>query len=227
MTEWKPRVWVTRTCPSAFDSAAQWIAAGATIFMSPLLSVQRVSPAPPCPPAGSTLIFTSRNGVDAFSASHQARDFDVVTVGDATAAQASQAGFQTVTSAQGTSRDVVDLILRRPNDDRRITHCSGRHVRGTISEDLTAAGRHAVRDMYYGSTLVADWPCITSDDITHVALYSPLAAKTFAQLARHRNLSNLTAISISAATDRALDGLNLRRRDVATTPDEPAMLALL
>ncbi len=61
--------------------------------------------------------------------------------------------------------------------------------------------------------------------------FSPRTAAIFARLADQAGIAEamqrVTAISISAAADAALDPLRFRERLVADRPDQPALLAAL
>ena len=59
------------------------------------------------------LLFTSANGVRAFAAASERRDFRVFAVGNATAAAARAAGFAEVTSAGGAVDDLAKLVIGR------------------------------------------------------------------------------------------------------------------
>jgi len=129
---------------------------------------------------------------------------------------------------------VTALVLKAINKSRPIIHCAGRHVRGSITEDLSAAGYNARRDLYYQSEAVTDLPAIDYAALTHIAFYSPLAAKTFQSFASQDLLGQVSLdihkavfISISRATDAALGGLHGDRpvqRHIADAPNEAAMI---
>ncbi|WP_427452384.1 uroporphyrinogen-III synthase [Litorimonas sp. WD9-15] len=208
-------IWITRTQPAAAQSASVWAEAGFEPEVLALLDVMPVAYSPI--PKNAILIFTAKNGVD-----HMAQtDHRAICVGDATAAHAEASGFRDVVSVDGTSADITRWVLANLNKDGTLIHISGRHVRGTITEDLAAAGYNATRVITYELTPVPTWPV---KRISHVALYSPLAAKTFAELARERDVSTLTTVSISKATNAELDGLSLNARYIATRPTEAALV---
>lgn len=211
----KPVIWITRTQPAAAKSALVWSEAGFKAEVLPLLDVAPI--AHPEIPDDAVLIFTSKNGVDHMTYfGHRA-----ICVGDATAEHAQATGFRDVVSVDGTSADITRWVLANLPQDQPVIHISGRHVRGTITEDLSAAGYVAKREIVYESIPGGHWP---KGRLTHVALYSPLAAKTFAVMAAGRDVSGLTSVSISRTTDDALDGLALKSRLVSDAPSEPALV---
>lgn len=211
----KPVIWITRTQPSASKSALVWADAGFKAEVLPLLDVAPI--AHPEIPDEAVLVFTSKNGVDHMSYfGHRA-----VCVGDATAAHAEARGFRDVVSVNGTSADITRWILENLPREQSVIHISGRHVRGTITEDLTEAGYPAKREIIYESIPGGHWP---KGRLTHVALYSPMAAKTFAEMAVGRDVSSLITVSISRTTDEALEGLSVKSRLISDAPSEPALV---
>lgn len=223
-------VWITRTLGSrgycgAQESAARFEALGLKPIIAPLLTLGPPPVMPPMPPHNAILIFTSPNGVDAFCGLSDARHYPVITVGDKTAQICKLAGFTDVTSASGTAADVTALILKNPHPDCPYWHMAGRHVRGAITEDLYAAGLRAERHMIYVSAPVTALPEIDLKAVDVIALYSPLAAKTLAGFAP--DVTSLTALSISAATDCGLGALMFKARVIADAPNEGAMLKAL
>ena len=208
-------IWITRTQPSADESAKVWQEAGFGPLILPLLNVVSVPHAPI--PTEAVLIFTSKNAVDHVPCSGQR----AICVGDATAECAKAAGFRDVVSVNGTSADITNWIIAELPKVRPIIHVSGRHIRGTICEDLSAAGYSASRMIVYKSVLADKIP---SKPFQAVAFYSPLAAKNFAALMGNRDVSHVRAISISAATDEELEGLTLNARLIASEPTEFALV---
>lgn len=218
-------IWITRTVPAAHKSAQAFAHLGLAAAIAPLLLISPPEAMPAIPPKDALLIFTSANGLDAFCGLTDARHWPVITVGAQTAAQARKAGFTNVSSADGTSKDVTALAKSSAALSTPIIHCAGPHVRGSISEDLSAAGYQARRDIYYRSTPVQNLPKIDLTKLNYLALYSPLAAKTLAGF--KPNLCAVTVLSISAATDTALGDLKAKSRLIAKAPNEAAMLDLL
>jgi len=215
----RPSVWITRTLPAANESAIAWQRAGADTLVNPLLAIVPVRDYE-TPPAGSHIIFTSKNGVDHFAG----RNHPVICVGDATAKHAQAAGFENVVSVDGTSKDITVWVLKNLPKSSRVTHVSGKHVRGSITEDLRSAGYDSQRIIAYQSEITPEWPM---PDFNVVALYSPLAAQAFREAVGTQKLNKIATISISPATDQALDGLDIGDRLIAARPTEDAMLALL
>ncbi|MEP1230874.1 MAG: uroporphyrinogen-III synthase [Litorimonas sp.] len=229
-------IWISRTQPSAENSAKLWENAGYKAIVAPLLNVIQAPHTPIEPSSDDILIFTSKNGVNAYQNYGFKTVQNVITVGDATARFARDIGFTNVTSARGTSMDVTRVILKNADikladKTRSIIHCAGKHIRGSICEDLQAAGYTARRDLYYQSEVIRTWPEIDYKALTHIAFYSPLAAQSFCALmsdmsSRPTSLDvhNYVFISISKAVDAALGNLQPAMRKIAQDPHEAAML---
>jgi len=193
--------------------------------IAPLVTVSPSPKIPPLPEKETVLVFTSGNGIEAFTGLTDDRHWPVITVGDETARLARSAGFKSVSSAKGTSEDITRLIMDKLPITRPIIHCAGNHVRGSITQDLQAAGFNARRGVYYQSAPVQRLPKIEVSSLTYIALYSPLAAQTLADF--RPDLRHATAISMSPATDKALGGLKFKARLIAKHPTEAAMLTLI
>lgn len=208
-------VWITRTCPAADESAEVWRAAGFEPLVSPLLDIQAVPHDPFS--ADDILIFTSKNGIDHAVCSRQR----AICVGDATAQHARKAGFTDVVSVDGTSANITDWVRANLKRSQSVTHVSGWHVRGSIVEDLQEDGYAAARVKVYRSRPRPIWP---ETPASFVALYSPLAARVFADLAKGSALSGLSAICISQATANELTGLSLKSVRIAARPREDELI---
>ena len=211
------KVWITRTQPAADESAEIWRAAGFDPLVEPLLAIE--SAAHEEIPKTTVLIFTSRNAIDHIACRGQR----AICVGDATAAKARAAGFTDVISVDGTAADVTQWVKANLPTTHSICHVSGWHVRGSITEDLHEAGYAAQRVKVYYSAPQSIWPeCAFSS----IAFYSPLAAKTFADLAIDlcEDMTGLTAICISQAVADELSSLSLKSVCVAARPREDELI---
>ena len=135
--------------------------------------------------------------------------------------KARAAGYKEVISVDGTSADITAWIKDNLPKTETLCHISGWHVRGHIVEDLKSLGYSARRVKVYRSIPKKIWPKATPSS---VVLYSPLAAKTFADLAENRDVSKLTAICISQATADELKDLRLKSVHIAKRPREDELI---
>ena len=222
----RAKIWVTQSLPRGRDSAIDYTDLGFEAIVSPVLVMESVVSIPPAPEVQTLLIFTSRNGVSAFAEMTQGRANPVICVGDATAELAKSVGFVKVSSAGGDAQDVVKLVLKSVPRSRPIRHCSGKHVQGRIVEQLTDAGYNIERIRYYAASPVAQTE-IDIKEVTYVALYSPRGAASFVNLVTGKETGHLTTLSISPATDAALEPLSFKNRLIAEAPDQRSLLAAL
>lgn len=218
----QPTVWITRTVPAAFKSAANWANAGYAAAVGPILDVTKPREMPELPPRDGIVVFTSSNAAKAFAEYTLNRQWSVVTVGLQTKNVCHDLGFRDVVTANGTSEDVTRLLLETYTTDRPIYHCAGNHVRGTIIEDLKEKGYRAQRDLYYLTTPVKELPKIDTGKLDFVTLYSPLAAKTLVEFAP--DLTGVTVMSLSAAIDEALGDYPCKARHIAKEASEPSLI---
>ncbi len=218
-------IWITRTLPAAHKSAQAFAQLGLATTIAPLLWVSPPETMPDMPPKDGLLVFTSGNGVSAFCGLTDDRHWPVITVGEQTAFEARKNGFKDVRSAAGSSEDVTALVRSSVSKTTPIFHCAGVHVRGSIAKDLTQEGYEARRGIFYRSAPIDTLPKIDLTQLDYVALYSPLAAQTLARF--KPDLSTITVLSISGATNDALGDLRAQNRLIAKAPNEAAMLDLL
>ena len=218
----QPTVWITRTVPAAFKSAANWGHAGYAAAVAPILNVTKPRAMPELPPPDAVVVFTSSNAAKAFSEYTLNRKWAIVTVGLQTKNVCHDLGFRDVISANGTSEDVTRLLLETYTTDRPIYHCAGNYVRGTIIEDLKAKGYRAHRDLYYMTAPVKELPKIDTSKLDYVTLYSPLAAKTLIDFAP--DLTRVTVMSLSAAIDAAFGDYPCKARYIAKEANEPSLI---
>ena len=218
----KPTVWITRTVPAAFKSAANWANAGYAAAIGPILEVTKPREAPELPPRDGVVVFTSSNAAKSFAEYTLNRQWSVDTVGFQTKHVCHDLGFRDVITANGRSEDVTRLILETYTTDRPIYHCAGNHVRGSITEDLKAKGYRAQRDLYYLTSPVTELPKIDTSQLDFVTLYSPLAAKTLVEL--QPDLTGVTVMSLSAAINEAFGDFPCKARYIAQEPSEPSLI---
>jgi len=221
----KPKIWITRTAPAAFKSADLWVKEGFATEVAPVLEVSKPREQPDLPVRDGVIIFTSGNAAKAFADMTLLRHWPVVTPGYQTQRISHGLGVRTVTSANGTSEDVTKLVMEKYTTARPIFHCSGNHVRGSITEDLAAVGYRVRRDVYYLSTPVAQMPNIRPEQMDYVALYSPLAAKILAGFTP--DLTGATLLCLSPAVEEALGDLPCKARLIAESPNELSLIDTL
>lgn len=133
---------VTRALPGARETAARLGAMGFEVISSPAIKLVALDDIPELTLTSDThLIFTSANGVRFFCEHHNERDHMAWCVGPATLTAAMHAGFSQSESADGNSKDLSDLILRKGPRTARYIHVANNKAQGDLADLLSRAGR--------------------------------------------------------------------------------------
>ena len=239
-----PRVLLTRPRDDAAADAVTLEEKGYRTAIEPLLVIE---------PAAATLdlaaaqavLATSANGVRALAATESARDVPLFTVGDATARAARDAGFTSIESAAGDSRDLARLIADTLDPKAGpLLHVSGEDVAGDLAETLSERGFAVLRRVLYRAraraALTPDAArAIEDGTIDAVLFFSPRSARTFVSLTAAARLlaarADMAAICLSRAVADAAtgaeDGAEMavawRAVCVAARPDRAALFEAL
>jgi uroporphyrinogen-III synthase len=199
-------------------------ARGAEAIVAPLITIV------PCgydtnAEGAQALIFTSTNGVRAFPDARGARDRVVLTVGDATAAAAREAGFSDVRSADGDVRSLAALAKAELDPEKgKLIHIAGDHVAGDLSGDLRAAGFNVERRLAYASVAASPLPEALNGPLDIVLFHSSRAAERFIALGAP-NAAQLIAGCLSAAIAEAAGKTPWKQIITAPHPREDDLLA--
>jgi uroporphyrinogen-III synthase len=231
------RALVTRPRAGANALAAALSARGIAPILEPLLEIRFRDPAPLDLRSVQALLCTSANGVQALALATGERSLPLYAVGEATAAKARDEGFLTVRSTGGDAADLARLAARdlRPRDGR-LLHVAGSVVAGDLAGMLRTKGFAIDREIRYEArTAAALSPptvqALRMAEVDFALFFSPRTAAAFARLAHMAGVAadcrTVTALSISAAVDAALDGLPWRDRHLAERPNQPALLTVL
>jgi uroporphyrinogen-III synthase len=228
---------VTRPVSDAPPLVAALQARGIETFLSPMLNISIDVDAAPDLGGVQGLLFTSANGVRAFSALSPRRDLPAYAVGDRTATAAREAGFGSVISADGDVESLARTVMQscKPTDGV-LLHPAGSAVAGDLAGRLGAAGYVVRRAVLYhahrATALSGEVQTALSDhEVDLVLFFSPRSAATFVTLAKAAGLEaaceNLVALCLSEAVAAAADEIMWRRVLVAATPAQDALLATL
>jgi uroporphyrinogen-III synthase len=228
---------VTRPHQEAAALSEALTARGIEPIIEPLLDIRYRSGAAPELSGVQALLCTSANGVRAFARLSPERGVPLLAVGEATAARARDAGFLRVENAAGNVTDLARLArqLLRPAAGR-LLHIAGSSVAGDLSAELRDHSFTVERAVLYDAIPAdrlseAATRAFAAGMIDFALFFSPRTATIFARLARQADLTGtlsvVTAISISAAADQALDDLRFRQRLVALHPGQAGLLAVL
>ena len=218
-----PRVAITRALPEAERTAERLRARGAEAIVAPLLEI--------APRAFDTnlagvqaLLLTSANGVRAAALATRERGLPLLTVGDATARAARDAGFTEVRSAGGDVRALSALANASLQPKAgMLLYLSGADVAADLVSWLHAAGFQATRRIVYEARVVAALPAAYSQPLDIIVFHSARAARAFARLGAP-NAKTLTAACLSqAVADAAEQSARWARVVVASAPQEEAL----
>lgn len=194
--------------------------------MAPLLAIQPLTPVLPDPLAFDGLVFTSPNGVSAFTTLERADRFlgkPVWTVGHATAEAARAAGFTSVASADGDVQDLAVLIASEARGQRLLAP-GAEQVAGDLAGDLAGKTSVVALPVYRA---VATAPDISPDDFDAVLIHSPRAATELALRLSEFGVGPRLAVAISAAAAAPLRPVGFAAVAVADRPDETALITAL
>lgn len=196
---------------------------GLTPVVAPLLRIEPVAvEIPPAP--HDALVFTSPNGLAAWTAISPDRAAPVLAVGDATARAAQAAGFGVVRSAAGDLGDLGALIRSDPAlKGARLLHPGAEIPAGDLN--ALVAGHATVRALpvYRAVSTGAQAP----DGFDVVLIHSPRAGRALADALSPDQARGRQACAISAAAAAPLTALPFAAIAVAARPDETSLLAAL
>ena len=217
----QPRLLLTRPQPGAEAFLARLSPAlheGAVV--SPLIEIVPTGAQPDIAPYAG-VIFTSANAV---AHAPKGNGRPAFCVGPQTTQAANAAGWQAEMAGLDAAAMIATLSSRAELGP--LLHLAGQHRRGDVAGVLSQTGLKVDVETLYNQRLLP-----LSDDAQAllqgnaavlVPLFSPRSAQQFVRAASR--VEGVMAISISAATADALEGLPLRAHDVATEPTGEAMV---
>lgn len=186
------------------------------VLYAPLVKIEHLSISQM--PHSGTLVFTSRNGVEAWTGAK----LPCYCVGQATADRARALGFDPFVSGGTVEYLLDDLLKQRPKG--AIFHIHGRHTRGKLAERLGDAGLNAQGIVGYEQRLLA-LPETAQDLLKGgaqviVPLFSPRIAEHFSSFGPFGSQVKLIAISKSAA-------VTCRGALIAPSPNAEGMISAI
>ena len=231
------RALITRPLEDARPVAERLAALGIDAVIEPLLHIAYLDGEPLDLTGVQAVLITSANGVRALARRSDRRDMPVLTVGDASARQARQAGFSDVASAGGDVDDLAALAARTCDPaGGALLHVAGSAVAGDLAGLLERHGFAYRRDVLYDARpaeALSD-ACsrhISGGQIDAVLFFSPRTAATFARLITDAELdgrcAGMDAVCLSPAVADRLAALPWRRIATATAPTLDALLDIL
>lgn len=226
---------VTRPEPDAQATLARLDALGISALAAPVMVRQTLDASLPPPDGFTAMVLTSANAVRALAERgvlEQYRHLPVFAVGDRTAREASEAGFERVSSAAGALQDLVNAMtiarMRGP-----IFYPTGKHQSADLAKALAPLGVMVATAKIYDMVAIEALPdqilAELGGEIGAVLAYSRRSAEIFATLAaglpRDRR-SRLAMLCLSETVAEPLLEARFSRISLADRPDEDAMMAL-
>lgn len=226
---------VTRPEPDAQATLARLDALGISALAAPVMVRQTLDASLPPPDGFTAMVLTSANAVRALAERgvlEQYQHLPVFAVGDRTAREASEAGFERVSSAAGALQDLVNAMtiarMRGP-----IFYPTGKHQSADLAKALAPLGVMVATAKIYDMVAIEALPdqilAELGGEIGAVLAYSRRSAEIFATLAaslpRDRR-SRLAMLCLSETVAEPLLEARFSRISLADRPDEDAMMAL-
>ncbi|WP_316357284.1 uroporphyrinogen-III synthase [Devosia sp.] len=226
---------MTRPEPDAQATLARLDALGIDAVAAPVMVRQTLDASLPPPDGFTAMVLTSANAVRALAERgvlEQYRHLPVFAVGDRTAREASEAGFERVSSAAGALQDLVNAMtiarMRGP-----IFYPTGKHQSADLAKALAPLGvmvaTAKIYDMVAIGALPAQILAELGGEIGAVLAYSRRTAEIFATLATslpRDKRSRLAMLCLSETVAEPLLEARFSRISLADRPDEDAMMAL-
>ncbi|WP_181905422.1 uroporphyrinogen-III synthase [Aestuariispira insulae] len=232
----KRPVLITRPTEDARELASTAARAGAQPVLEPLLTIGYLDEKLELDGLQG-LIFTSANGVRAFTRLTKRRDHSVYAVGPASAREAREAGFKKVHVAAGDVEALADMIRDKcvPNQGAFL-HAAGSALAGDLAGELGRSGFEIRRAVLY-SAGKADrlsqnaLDAIKSPQGCIIPLFSPRTAETLLALVTEAGVSSqlagCTALCLSQAVADKLTPSQWATVIVVDRPDSDLLLAKL
>ena len=224
---------ITRPEPGASQTAARLVALGFDPILAPVLSVTHQ--AIHAPDHWGATVLTSQNAVPCCPPTMHGHP--AFAVGTATARAAAKAGFTRIFDANGDAAALATLIetIVSPADGTLILP-TAQGQGGELAATLRQRGFRVSRRVAYRVEPIASLPASAASSLRdgHVAaalFFSGETARNFVRLLHKAGLTeairDVEAVSISERAAVALRPLPWRRLQIARTPNQDAMLALL
>jgi uroporphyrinogen-III synthase len=229
------RILVTRPLEDGTEIARLLAVRGHQALLAPLLE-PHFPEGPPLEKGGAldgieAVLATSANGVRALRRRTARRDIPIFAVGPQTAAEAREAGFSNVRSADGDAKALATATRDWASPGATLLHVCAEDAPGTLSDQLSQSGFIVRRSALYRIEPATHLPPDAEAALRNRALdaamfFSPRTARIFTQLADSLPTDSLTALCISQATADALASGAFGYVKEAARPNQDEMLAL-
>ena len=232
------RILVTRSQPSAAQTAADLRARGHEPVVAPLFEMELLGDVDPKTGPWDAILLTSANGlwgIVSFAHDRKWHGIPVFAVGDVTAKAARDMRFADVTSAGGNVNDLVELVAARLKPPARLLYLAGENRAGDLAGALR--GRKFEVDMvvvyrFLTAERLPD-PAVAalSSELDAVLHFSRASAEDFLTAARNSNLLEAALnkpvhFCLSEQVAAPLREAGADRIQIAARPTQDALLEL-
>ncbi len=222
MSKIAPVILVTRPLTQA-NEFRQILGQGARVVISPVIEI-RYSDFSVQTGVYQTLIFASRNAVNAAARCMDLHGLNAIAVGDRTALAATGQGMISV-SAGGNADDLVERVIAA-NPEGKVLFVRGRHSRGEIADLLNSRGIETDSVIAYDQiqTKLTAEACelLGGDAPVIIPLFSPRSAKLVASEVTEIR-APLALVGMSKAVLDSWDGAMPTVQAIADQPTAQAM----
>lgn len=225
---------ITRAEPAAHETAKRLEKMGFPAVVSPVLIMQtRAQVALPAAETLAGLVFTSANGVRAYSARREDRTLPTWCVGPATATAAREADFENVHESAGNAVDLAEFIARNSSSGPRpLLHVANGAAKGDLKRALKGHGFETIfaplYDMLPAERLSEPAIATLSTQKPGVVLiHSAKGAQRFAELCPSGAREHVAVAAISEFAAWPLKDLEFKQMQIASTPNEDGLFEAL
>lgn len=225
---------ITRAEPGAHETAKRLEKMGFPAVVSPVLIMQtRQQVTLPTAETLAGLVFTSANGVRAYSARREDRTLPTWCVGPATATAARDAGFEIVHESAGNAVDLADFIARNSSPGPRpLLHVANGAAKGGLKRALTGHGFETAFAPLYDMLPAERFSdpadaALSAQKPSVVLIHSAKGAQRFAELCPSGEREHVAVAAISDFAAWPLKDLDFNQMQIASTPNEDGLLEAL
>ncbi|MGA0393072.1 MAG: uroporphyrinogen-III synthase [Rhodospirillales bacterium] len=231
------KVLITRPVEDASPLKARLAVMGLETLENPILKIVYNDEKSISLDGVQAILFTSANGVRSFTRCDDNRSLPVLTVGNASARAAEEAGFQQVESADGNVDALAALINKRLDPKKgTLLHVAASRVAGDLAESLEKGGFDVRREVLYSAQVAEQLndktqQALKDGQLDAVLLYSPRTAIAFVSLIRAAGLEEccrtVTVFCLSSAVANAISMIAWRSIEVAVKPNQDDLLDMV
>ena len=225
---------ITRAEPGALETANRLERMGLSAIVSPVLIMQtRAQVALPVAETLAGLVFTSANGVRAYSARREDRTLPAWCVGPATATAAREADFENVHESAGNAVDLAEFIARNSSPGPRpLLHVANGAAKGDLKRALTGHGFETVFTPLYDMFPAEQFSdpadgALSAHKPSVVLIHSAKGAQRFAELCPSGACEHIAVAAISEFAAWPLKDLDFNRIQIASSPNEDGLFEAL